>query len=154
MQDNNKKDLIDPSQNEMEQNNNRLTKIKNKIKNVKHFEIIVAFVIALVGILIYFIASDINTSGTNTKYEYSGGNELSMQVAKVLSNIDGVGNCDVLITYDDDNEICGVVVVADGGDNINVKVRIVDAVCTLVEVDGNKIKIYKMNKNGGNYGKK
>ncbi len=142
-----KKDWINPDNNEKKPN------IIEKIKNIKHFEIIVAFVIALVGILIYFIAGNVNDKATAGEFRYSGGNELSTQVAKVLSNIDGVGNCDVLITYNDD-DICGVVVVADGGDNIQVKVRIVDAVCTLVNVDGNKIKIYKTNNNGGYYGKK
>ncbi len=144
----NKNDLINPN------NDEKKPKIIEKIKNIKHFEIIVAFVIALVGILIYFIAGNVNKKASSREYKYSGGNDLSMQVAKVLSNIDGVGNCDVLITFDDDKVATGVVVVADGGDDIKVKVRIVDAVCTLVNVDGNKIKIYKTNNNGGYYGKK
>ena len=57
-----------------------------------------------------------------------------------------MGDCNVLITYDDEKVVGGVVVVAEGGDDIGVKVKIIDAVCALVDVKAEKIKIYKMNK--------
>lgn len=117
-----------------------------KLKSVKHLEIIVAFVIALVAIFIYFITTNVGASDTATVHTSSGGNELSRQVASVLCNVEGVGDCNVLITYDDEKVVNGVVVVAEGGDDIGVKVKIIDAVCALVDVKAEKIKIYKMNK--------
>lgn len=117
-----------------------------KLKSVKHLEIIVAFVIALVAIFIYFITTNVGASDTVTVHTSSGGNELSRQVASVLCNVEGVGDCNVLITYDDEKVVGGVVVVAEGGDDIGVKVKIIDAVCALVDVKAEKIKIYKMNK--------
>ena len=117
-----------------------------KLKSVKHLEIIVAFVIALVAIFIYFITTSAGLDDTPTVHTSSGGNELSRQVASVLCNVEGVGDCNVLITYDDEKVVGGVVVVAEGGDDIGVKVKIIDAVCALVDVKAEKIKIYKMNK--------
>lgn len=116
-----------------------------KLKSIKHLEIVVAFVIALVAIFIYFITTGVGVEDTATQHTYSGGNELSRQVASVLCNVDGVGDCNVLITYDGD-DINGVVVVAEGGDDTAVKIKIIDAVCALVDVKAEKIKIYKMNK--------
>ncbi|MGN0796592.1 MAG: hypothetical protein ACI4M5_00105 [Christensenellales bacterium] len=117
-----------------------------KLKSVKHLEIIVAFVIALVAIFIYFITTNAGLSDTTTVHTSSGGNELSRQVASVLCNVEGVGDCSVLITYDDEKDVNGVVVVAEGGDDVAVKIKIIDAVCALVDVKAEKIKIYKMNK--------
>ncbi|MGN0771699.1 MAG: hypothetical protein ACI4MI_03835 [Christensenellales bacterium] len=133
--------------NEQNDNESRIS-VLQKIKSVKHIEIIVAFVIAALAIFIYFISTGYTTQESSAQYSYSGGNELSKQVAQVLSNVEGVGNCNVLITYEDEeqNQIKGVVVVADGGDNVEVKIKIIDAVCALVDVKSDKIKIYKMNK--------
>ncbi len=117
-----------------------------KLKSIKHLEIVVAFVIALVAIFIYFITTGIGVDDAAIQHTSSGGNELSRQVAGVLCNVDGVGDCNVLITFDDDGGINGVVVVAEGGDDTSVKIKIIDAVCTLVDVKAEKIKIYKMNK--------
>ena len=41
-------------------------------------------------------------------------------------------------------KIEGIVVVAQGGDDVSVKIDIIDALCALLDVDGSKIKVYKM----------
>ena len=41
-------------------------------------------------------------------------------------------------------KIQGIVVVAEGGDDVAVKIKIIDAICALLKVDGSKIKVYKM----------
>ncbi|MEG1394675.1 MAG: hypothetical protein RSD04_02875 [Clostridia bacterium] len=139
----------------LEKNATTLSRLK-KLKNIKHFELIIAFGVALVAIIIYFAFSTFSASPPTTFDNKEYGKDLSGNVAKLLSNIDGVGECEVLITFcepqdafSQQNEgqfdnIVGVVVVAKGGGDTNVKVKIVDAVSALLKVKSNCVKVYKM----------
>lgn len=170
--------------------------ILTKLKSVKHIEIIAAVALVavfLLGFSIYGAFKD----DTSVKTAESG-KELCKQISDIVSKIDGVGKCDILITYDgtgsyeiaydeetvttvttdsDSNsdrvvenstttsspviitvdgkqqplvisekpaKIDGIVVVAEGGDDVYVKIKIIDALCALLDVDGSKIKVYKM----------
>lgn len=170
--------------------------IISKLKSVKHIEIILAVALLAVFLLGYFIYGQIK-GGTTVKTAETA-EEIGDEVAEIISQIEGVGRCEILITYDgsesyqiaydeetvttvttdsDDNservvenstttskpvivtidgkqqpliisttpaKIDGIVVVAEGGDDINVKIKIIDAICALLNVDGSKIKVYKM----------
>lgn len=123
-----------------------------KIKTMKNYQIFVALVIAAVVILIYFSVNAITTKPSGdtmlSKAEQS-------QLEQVLSQINGVGYCNVIITYEVEGEVkqsneiennakvFGVVVVAEGGDDTYVKIKITDALCALLDIKGNNIKIYK-----------
>lgn len=167
-----------------------------KLKSVKHIELIIAAAACVILIIAYFaytqFSSDTDVSTSD------GGEDVAKKVSEIISEIDGVGRCEVLITYDgtesfdiaydeetvttvttdsDDNssrvvenstttsspviitsdgkqqplviatrpaKIDGVVVVAQGGDDMRVKIDIIDAICALLDVDGSKIKVYKM----------
>lgn len=150
------KNIIDMKENvKLEKNATTLSRLK-KLKNIKHFELIIAFGVALVAIIIYFAFSTFSASPPTTFDNKEYGKDLSGNVAKLLSNIDGVGECEVLITFcepqdafSQQNEgqfdnIVGVVVVAKGGGDTNVKVKIVDAVSALLKVKSNCVKVYKM----------
>ena len=167
-----------------------------KIKSVKHIELIVAALLCALLILAYFAYTGLS-GGTHSETS-DGNDDTANKVAEIISQIDGVGKCEVLITYDgsesyviaydeetvttvttdtDDNssrvvenstttsspviitsdgkqqpliisskpaEIDGIVVVAEGGDDVYVKIKIIDALCALLDVDGSKIKVYKM----------
>lgn len=166
-----------------------------KLKSVKHIEIIIAVALCallIAGYLAYNFISD------ETDVETSDGTDICRQVADIVSEIEGVGKCKILITYDgsesyeiaydeetvtttttdsDSNsdrtvtnttttskpvtvtvdgkeqplviskspaKIDGIVVVAQGGDDVSVKIDIINALCALLDVDGSKIKVYKM----------
>lgn len=169
--------------------------ILSKLKSIKHIEIIVAVALCAVFLIGYTIYSFVKD---DTSVTTASGEELQEEIASVISKIDGVGKCEILITYDgsesyeiaydeetvtttttdsDSNsnrvvenstttskpviitvdgkqqplvistipaKIDGIVVVAEGGDDVYVKIKIIDALCALLDVDGSKIKVYKM----------
>lgn len=121
------------------------------LKKVKHIEIIAALALAFVAILIYFgVSAAAKGNGQGTVHTTSN-DDLSGQIAQVLSQMQGVGSCSVAITYDtptnsaqSGKNVLGVVVVAEGGSDMRVKLTIIDAICALLEVDGSNVKVYPM----------
>ena len=136
-------------------------KIKNiveKCKKIKGFEIICALVIAVIAICIYFsvnaIAKTSKSNDTQATLQKQSG--LVGEIQEILSDIDGVGECQVLITYkagqdtqdvgnlNSTDNIQGVVVVAKGGNDVLARIKIVNALCTLLKIDANNIQIFEM----------
>ncbi|MDE5756473.1 MAG: hypothetical protein K2I23_05215 [Clostridia bacterium] len=138
------------------------SKIKNiveKCKKIKGFEIICALVIAVIAICIYFSVNAItgsSTKQTNQAQKQNGQSGLVGEIQDILSDIDGVGDCQVLITYkagqdtqavdslNSTDNIQGVVVVAKGGNDVLTRIKIVNALCTLLKIDANNIQIFEM----------
>lgn len=80
---------------------------------------------------------------------------LEMQLERVLSSMEGVGEVKVMITTEKGSEnvfgaqsqgqkVGGVVVVAEGAGNATVNARISEAVKALFSIDVHKISIVKM----------
>jgi stage III sporulation protein AG len=56
-----------------------------------------------------------------------------------------VGEADVIVTYESDGKtVCGVIIVAKGGDNGTVVTQITEAVEALLGLPAHKIKVLKM----------
>lgn len=99
------------------------------------------------------------TASIDTSLEYE--EELEVRLEAILSQMEGVGAVDVMITlkpssktqdksfiYTTQNtypEVEGVFVVSQGGDNSSVKLAITEAIQALFGIDVHKIKIVKMN---------
>lgn len=110
-----------------------------KLKNVKHIEIIIAIIFAIVILLIY--TSSFNSSkffnSDDTKFT-----DLELRLCKVLSDIDGAGNVSVLINYSSDGkEIIGVLVVASGAKETRVRLDMFRAIETVLNVPTSQIEI-------------
>lgn len=92
------------------------------------------------------LAMQEETKTTSVTDSESNGNRTTTETVTektpIMVTINGVAQPVVLQTFR--AEIDGIVIVADGGDNVLVKMKIVDAVCTLLNVDTAKIKIFKM----------
>lgn len=56
------------------------------------------------------------------------------------------GNSEVLIIKENQPEVRGVIIVAEGAENIGVKMDLLNAVTTLLNVEPSKVEILKMNK--------
>lgn len=98
-------------------------------------------------------------SSADTSLEYE--EELEMRLETILSQMEGVGAVEVMITlkpssktqdksftYSAQNtypEVEGVFVVSQGGDDSSVKLAITEAIQALFGIDVHKIKIVKMN---------
>ena len=136
-----------------------------KIKNVKHIEIIVIAIFLVVLLLIYFstprsksnsnATTKENTELTITRYI----DNLEADLENIISKIRGVGNVNVLITLNLDNasiendviktatfpKIKGIVIVASGVDNTSVKMNILRAVEAVVDISSGSVEILSSN---------
>lgn len=135
-----------------------IEKFKNfakKCKNIKGFEIICALVIAVIAIGIYFSVNAVNTRQEDSPTVSAGDGKIVMSIKNLLSQIDGVGECDVLVTYkptdgentvdgmDATDNVQGVVVVAQGGQDVLVRIKIINALCTLLNIQADYIQIFE-----------
>ena len=137
--------------------NSKLKDIVEKCRKIKGFEIICALVIAVIAISVYFsvnaMTSKNKTVNTTSTQKQDG---LVGEVQSILSRIDGVGECEVLITYKYGSEevnvaslnstdnIQGVVVVAQGGQDVYTRIKITNALCTLLKIEASNIQIFEM----------
>lgn len=134
----------------------KVKKIVEKCKKIKGFEIICALVIAVIAICIYFSVNAITTNDNAKKTSATDQSGLIGEVQDILSKIEGVGECQVLITYktadkseevpalNSTDNIQGVVVVAEGANDVLARIKITNALCTLLKIEANKIQIFEM----------
>lgn len=101
-------------------------------------------ILLLVGILLVVIAMPTG-SGAESDLEYEtndwNATETEERLEKILSQMQGIGEVHIMITYQDETQVEGVVVVAEGGGNAVVVQKITDVVRALFNVDSHKIKV-------------
>ena len=101
-------------------------------------------ILLLVGILLVVIAiqtsssEDINYSNETSDWNVT---ETEGRLEKILGQMHGVGEVHVMITYRDEMQVEGVVVVAENGGNAVVVRQITEVVGALFHVDAHKIKV-------------
>ena len=137
--------------------NAKLKDIVEKCRKIKGFEIICALVIAVVAICVYFSVNAMTEKSKATTTANTNKQEgIIGEVKSILSNIEGVGECEILITYkygsdvidvgslNSTDNIQGVVVVAQGGQDIYTRIKITNALCTLLKIEASNIQIFEM----------
>lgn len=138
-----------------------------KLKNVKHIEIYITIIFAVIIMLIFFSSiggnktstsknkTDITQETTITAYISNMENKLE----DILSQVQGASNVKVMITLDmtgsvvKDNivqtsnfpTIKGVVIVAKGVDNTAVKMNMLKAVQAVIDISSGRIEILSSN---------
>ena len=143
-------------------------KIVKKIKQNKHIGLIVVVIFVLILLLLLFSDFNFNTSKMemletstySTYYQYA--ETLENKLKNVLGKIKGVGNIEVMVSLDNNSylntsnsntssneqsveilpNISGVVIVSSGASDINVKLNLLTATQTLLDIAQNKIQIY------------
>lgn len=70
--------------------------------------------------------------------------DLEKRLSGLLSQMDGVGRVRVMVAQREDGEIDGVVVAAQGADDLGVCLRVQYAVQTLLGVENTKIEIVRL----------
>jgi stage III sporulation protein AG len=124
---------------------NILSKLLNKFGRDK------ILIILLIGIIMLVIS--IPTSGTTgvagsigvTDTSTGDESEIEAKLKRCLSKVKDVGEADVIVTYESDGKtVCGVIIVAKGGDNGTVVTQITEAVEALLGLPAHKIKVLKM----------
>lgn len=76
-----------------------------------------------------------------------GDTELEKRLERALEAVKGAGEVQVMITTDSDGAVIGVLVVADGAEDISVRLDILHAVRTLMGVDSKQVEIARMRGN-------
>lgn len=116
-----------------------------KIKGIKNIRLIAAIFIIAVALLIYSSVATNNAvrdaSGTESAY---GMDQEESRLASVLEGLEGVGRVETMITRGGDDEIVGVIVIAEGAEDIGVRLRILSAVTTAMGVDKQIVNVYTM----------
>jgi stage III sporulation protein AG len=90
-----------------------------------------------------------SSGDTEESEEYNNTREAELK--KLLEKIDGVGEADVMISLKtssgkvtgDEQEISGIVIVCQGGEDSVIKREITEAVSALFSIESHKIKIMK-----------
>ena len=104
-------------------------------------------ILLLVGILLVVISIP---TKPNTKTETSWGTfeeneinttETEQRLESILSQMQGIGKVHAMITYQDKNNVEGIVVVAEGASNGVIVQKITEVVRALFDVDSHKIKV-------------
>lgn len=105
--------------------------------------------ILIVGVLIFILilaVALINAGGGdgNAASSDSLKSQEEIKLTRILSELEGVGDAEVMITSDDEG-VKGVVIVCEGAENIMVRSSILNVVSTALNIDKNNIAIYAMN---------
>lgn len=126
-----------------------LSKVRNsgivkKIKSIKNIRIIAAIFIIAVALLIYSSVATGNAARTASSDEQSTEmDEDESRLASILEGLEGVGRVETMITREDDT-IVGILVIAEGAEDIAVRLRLLSAVTTAMGVDKQIVNVYTM----------
>lgn len=135
-----------------------------KIKSVKHIEVFACAALIAMVLAVYYSAT--SCGGENTEEKTSVGPSSSdyctvmqAQVERIVSEISGVGDASVVINWDksvpvssfgggavENPKAVGALIVCDGGKSTKVKLDVIYAVSTLLDLSIEKIMVYPKSK--------
>lgn len=118
-----------------------MQKVIDCVKKNKKIIIVVLLIAILIG-TVYFIdrGKDRRTSATIGS---SAKSDRETKLMGILSNIDGVGQTDVMIT-ENEGKIIGVVIVCEGANNLMTRSNVINAVSTALNIEKKIIAIYSL----------
>lgn len=95
---------------------------------------------------IVILALSIFTSDTDTRKQIIDGDGGSEEkLCSILTEIDGVGAVDVMMEYDSDEQVKGVIVIAEGAANPVVANNITNGVATLYDIPVSSVIVFEKN---------
>ena len=129
--------------------NDKIKEFLTKIKDVKNIKIIIGVMVVALLLLGYYAMNSNNNDISVSDLDTNDGGTVEYDVeeqklANVLSQIEGVGNTKVMINRGKDEEVVGVIVIAEGAKSKTVCLRINQAVRTALSLTPEKVKIYLM----------
>ena len=117
-----------------------MRKVIDYVKENKKIIIVVLLIVLLIGAVFLL---DKGEKSSSTLAEYTAKSQTEIKLRDILTNIEGVGNTDVMIN-ENDGEILGVVIVCEGANNIMTRSNILNAVSTALNIDKSITAIYSM----------
>lgn len=134
----------------------KLKDLFSKLKKVRHIEVIAGGVLLAVVLVVYFSClscSEKQTVTTTAYLESDYCTSMQIQLEKIVSEISGVGEASVVVNWDksptafspsnaENPQAVGALIVCDGGDSTKVKLDVIYAVSTLLNLSIDKIIVY------------
>lgn len=140
----------------------------DKLRNIKHIEIYITIIFAIILILIFFSSTGNKQSVSSNKSSStkvtqttitSYVDDMESKLEQILSQVQGASNVSVMLTLDmaqatvKDNviqtqnfpDVKGVVIVASGVENTIVKMNILKAVQAVIDISSGRIEILSSN---------
>ena len=125
--------------------NGILSMLAVKIKENKKLQIAACALLIGMGALILSAESFGTDAGVRSSYE-DNSRDIERQLEDTLSFIEGVGRVRSMITYSQSGEVEGVIVIAEGTEDITTRMTLQDAVKTVLNIDLEKVAIFEMKK--------
>jgi len=112
--------------------------------------VLLALAVALLAVMIYMMCNlhSCTTSGTmaSSGSLWRSATTTQSDLGAILSQIEGAGPTDVLVTYDKTGALVGVIVVSEGASDKQVSVRLMRAVQTATGANMDQIEIFEKSK--------
>ena len=123
----------------------RNSSVLKKIRGIKNIRFIAAIFIIAVALIIYSNVAADRAAADRT----AGAPETSMdsdesRLAGILEGLEGVGRVETMITRGEDDEVVGIIVIAEGAEDIATRLRLLSAVTTAMGVDKQIVNVYTM----------
>lgn len=101
-------------------------------------------------VAVVFLSFDVFTQsrdGRRQIIDEDGGTES--ELCNILSDINGVGNVDVMLQYGEDERISGVIVTAEGAGDPVVKNNLIKAVMAVFDIPASNVEVFEKNADNG-----
>lgn len=136
----------------------KIADLFGRLRGVKHIKIVAFAAVIAIVLGVYFAcascASDESTTTTApTSSDYCS--NMQTQIERIVSEISGVGSASVVINWDksvpasvfgggstENPQATGAIIVCDGGNDTKVKLDVMYAVSTLLNLSIEKIMVY------------
>lgn len=102
---------------------------------------IAALLIILAVALLSFDVFTQNKDGRKQIIDEDGGTEA--QLCRILTDIKGVGNVDVMLQYDEKDQISGVIVTAEGAEDPVIRNNLVNAVRAVFNIPVSSVMVFE-----------
>lgn len=119
-------------------------------KEGKSKDIIIKLITIAVIAAVLLVAFDVLTQDRDSRRQIiddSGGSEMTL--SEILTDIDGVGEVDVMIRQGEDNGISGVIITAEGAGDPVIRDNITRAVAAVYNIPASNVVVFEK-RNGGN----
>ncbi|MCM1545568.1 MAG: hypothetical protein NC033_00885 [Clostridiales bacterium] len=120
-----------------------MKRLTDYLKSHGKILIIGCLLVALIGLALLLYGGKNKVTSASSDDAVRSATEIKLM--RILSEIDGVGKAEVMIT-EGNGGVEGVIIVCEGADNIMTRSDILNAAATALNVDKNNIAIYAMNK--------
>lgn len=115
-----------------------------KLKDKEFKDKLVKVMALLIIIFVLLLSFDVftqNKDGRRQVIDEDGGTEA--ELCTILSDIEGVGDVDVMLRYDPDSNITGAIVTAEGAGSPIVKNNLINAVMALFNIPSANVEVFE-----------